>query len=399
MSLDGHIYRNTEGRVALVDGIIASLFYAFDRYADKVIFDDTLLRNFSVSDLKISRLLLYEAFKLKEVGGKVPNTMKPETLLKDLWVQITKIDMKNYENVNVCFPYNFVIPKFVCNGVHTAEIAQETVTTLLGERMNSMEKKLKEKDDNVNMIMTMLKAFTSKFDAQPVVAPPSSVGAASLAPHSFASVAAPRGLQGSQGRHQQHLRINSGHRFDRDRSPSLKRPTLDSNDNEERKKQKSTSTQPAVIVGTGDKEMKLKSPPADIFVYGLTRDTTPAMIADHLADTNILVKPEDIKLMSKGDTSLLSFKVSVKAVDLPTALLPATWPFRVKVREFIHYKNSYRKSFQNKDKVRSETKNQQDGWSHVPARHTNSASNTENPEEFRIELSNKFEVNNDEMNT
>ncbi len=42
--------------------------------------------------------------------------------------------------------------------------------------------------------------------------------------------------------------------------------------------------------------------------------------------------------MSKGNPSVMSYKISIKAEDLNKALDPTVWPMRVKVREFIYYR-------------------------------------------------------------
>ena len=51
MQLQGRIYKDVSGRVILVDGIIASLFYAYDRFAHKSIINETLARNFGLENL------------------------------------------------------------------------------------------------------------------------------------------------------------------------------------------------------------------------------------------------------------------------------------------------------------------------------------------------------------
>ena len=82
----------------------------------------------------------------------------------------------------------------------------------------------------------------------------------------------------------------------------------------------------------------MKSPPVDIFVYGIPRDTTKEDIAEDLAESDIQVSMDNIVLMSKGNPGVVSYKISVQAGDLSKALDPSVWPLRVKVREFIHYK-------------------------------------------------------------
>ena len=103
---------------------------------------------------------------------------------------------------------------------------------------------------------------------------------------------------------------------------------------------KHTNVGKYVVTGsrTSDRIRKMKSPLADIFVYGVPRDTTKEDIVEDLEESEIQTSPEDGILMSKGNPSVVSYRISVKAEDLSKALDPSVWPLRVKVREFIHYK-------------------------------------------------------------
>ena len=97
------------------------------------------------------------------------------------------------------------------------------------------------------------------------------------------------------------------------------------------------------VTGTSNQiGRKMRSPPADIFVYGVHPDTTPEDIVQDLACSDIIIKTLDIVVKSREEAFLKSYKISVKAEDLQKALDPSVWPLRVKVREFIHYskKNS-----------------------------------------------------------
>ena len=90
-------------------------------------------------------------------------------------------------------------------------------------------------------------------------------------------------------------------------------------------------------ISTGQTGRKMRSPPADIFVYGVHPDTTEEDIVQDLADSDIIINIGDIVQKSKEEAFLKSYKISVKAEDLQKALIPSVWPLRVKVREFIHY--------------------------------------------------------------
>ena len=63
--LPGQLFRDEKGEpTAIIDGVIASLFYAFEGYADKAVINSTLAGEFGFEALKNSRILLYKAFSL-----------------------------------------------------------------------------------------------------------------------------------------------------------------------------------------------------------------------------------------------------------------------------------------------------------------------------------------------
>ena len=128
----------------------------------------------------------------------------------------------------------------------------------------------------------------------------------------------------------------------RNRSTSNKRKRLEEGAVEENfgfNGDKSQNTgQKKYVVGTSNQVgRKMRSPPADIFVYGVHPDTTPEDIVQDLACSDIIIRITDIVMKSKEEAYLKSYKISVKAEDLLKALDPSVWPLRVKVREFIHY--------------------------------------------------------------
>ena len=320
----GQIFKDpASGKTILVDGALASIFYAFDRYADKAVINATLARTFGFDQLKNARSLLYQAFSLQDDNGRIPDKRTEETLLKDLWEKVSRIDMKGHGDVVICMPYNFSIPQFISDADYTAEATRDTCSAMLLERMNSLEKKVEEKNA---VMMNLVQSIGTKCNlivpSVPQPMPPSFV-------QSYATAAASR-LQGRP----QHLAAPGGSA--RDRSPSVKR--MRGEQNHPSNKRRNTEKQIVTGTRTNDRIRKMKSPPVDIFVYGVPKDTMKADIVDDLAESDIQISIEDIVLMSKGNPSVVSYKVSVKAEDLQKALDPAVWPLRVKVREFIHYR-------------------------------------------------------------
>jgi len=145
--MKGQLYRdNNSGKTVLVDGIIASLFYAYDRYADKAVINSTMARNFGFDNLKNARLLFYQAFSLVDGNGKIMDKRTEETLLKDLWEKISKIDMNGNDDVVVCMPYNFSIPQFLSDADYISETSSSTHMSMMVERINTLEKNVQEKN-------------------------------------------------------------------------------------------------------------------------------------------------------------------------------------------------------------------------------------------------------------
>lgn len=336
----GHIFKcsdETGPTSILVDGIIASMLYAFDINADKKIINETLSRTFGLEELKKSRVRLYQAFNLQDENEKIPEKRNEETLLRDLHEKVTRIHrihMKGQGRVVVCMPYNFCTPKFVSDAEFIAETTRNSTSTLIMERMDKLEKKVEEKD---KAVMDLLKSIDMKMKTPT----PS---------FSYANAAgAGLGLSGFvQGRPQ--LPSTAGGSAPsttvrgnfRERTASFKRSR---NEIEHAVSNKRKAVEKPVVSGsrTMDSGRRMKSPPVDIFVSGVPRDTKKEDIIADLGDSDIKITDTDIVLMSKGTPAVVSFKISVKAEDLDKTLNPNVWPMRVKVREFIHYKYRYKR--------------------------------------------------------
>ena len=155
------------------------------------------------------------------------------------------------------------------------------------------------------------------------------------------------GTGGGGGRHVQQLGVGRDASI-RGRSPSTKRLRSEDGaavegpvDRDGRDRSNSRPPSKKCVVGTSNNSVltsrKMRSPPADIFVWGIHPDTTiPDIVAD-LAESGIIVQEKDVQKKSRAEANLVSYKISVKAEDLQMALDPSVWPLRVKVRDFIHY--------------------------------------------------------------
>ena len=81
----------------------------------------------------------------------------------------------------------------------------------------------------------------------------------------------------------------------------------------------------------------MKTPPADIFIWGVHPSTTPEDIVEDLAASDIKIVAADIEKKSKQDAACNSYRISVPAHDLQKDLDPGIWPLRVKVRKYVYY--------------------------------------------------------------
>ena len=102
-----------------------------------------------------------------------------------------------------------------------------------------------------------------------------------------------------------------------------------------------------IVVGTSNSVLsgrKIRSPPADIFVWGVHPETTLEDIENDLAESDIKIETKDILKKSKTDATLNSYQVSVPAAEIQKALNPDIWPLRVKVREYIYYSKKPRQN-------------------------------------------------------
>ena len=82
---------------------------------------------------------------------------------------------------------------------------------------------------------------------------------------------------------------------------------------------------------------RMKTPPANIFVWGLLEDTTKDDIVADLSLSGITVTESDIEMKSKPESRMKSYRISVPAHTLSMALDPSIWPLGVKVREYVFY--------------------------------------------------------------
>ena len=81
----------------------------------------------------------------------------------------------------------------------------------------------------------------------------------------------------------------------------------------------------------------MKTPPANIFVWGLLSETNKEDIIADLSLSGIHIDESSIEKKSKPEAKLSSYRISVPANFLTVALDPSIWPLGVRVREYIFY--------------------------------------------------------------
>ena len=145
----------------------------------------------------------------------------------------------------------------------------------------------------------------------------------------------------------------------------------------------------------------MKSPPADIFVWGVHKETSKEDIKNDLAASDIKVEIKDIIKKSHDDAHVCSYKISVAAEDLEKALCPEIWPLRVKVREFVHFtKKNNNNNRDQHNQVRQQPQNQEGVTEQQQRQHPqqreehvrNDSQGEPRVEEFNLPLFNRYDM-------
>ena len=77
--------------------------------------------------------------------------------------------------------------------------------------------------------------------------------------------------------------------------------------------------------------------PVDLFVFNVNNEVTEEAIKNHMKDSKGLELLEIVKVSHK-DARTKSFKVKIKSEDYDKAMDSQTWPSRVRVRPYRHFK-------------------------------------------------------------
>ena len=88
---------------------------------------------------------------------------------------------------------------------------------------------------------------------------------------------------------------------------------------------------------TGASNDKGFAAPVDLFVFNVNNDVTEEAIKSHMKDAKELEVIECVKV-SHEEARTKSFRVKIKAEDYDKAMSSETWPYRVRVRPYKHFK-------------------------------------------------------------
>ena len=344
------------GHRVICDGLLCSILNAMSYAANKDEFISVIERDCDEEEILSSRRKLftfYSAIQCDKQRKPILQITRGSVRknIEDIVEQMIKIDEQEKSEL-FYMPWNYEIKPFKSDTEVRSELIEKELNTDMDAKIDSLKNEMNIKNQAMmELINSKFNEVLKRVSAEVAVKQPT-----------FASVAAGQGVQAGVGQGQvptinfpentrhardAHVRGRGVDRHqgaeggeDRDRSASKRRRVEEqtTGENQSRARSQSQTWQKKFVVGTSNQSgRKMRSPPADIFVYGVHPDTSKEDIVQDLAFHNIIIDANDIIQKSKEEAFLKSYKISVKAEDLEMALDPGVWPLRVKVREFIHY--------------------------------------------------------------
>ena len=357
----GDVLKDSNGTVIIVDGLLCSILRAISRSAVQAELISVIEKEATENEVKTSWHKLFSHFKeaIDPTRKKKIIDIDRESTKKritDIVTQLTKVERESDIMGIFAMPWNYIIKEFRSESEERCRIWEEEKSKDYDSRIDNLEIKMDKKHNELLAAMQDMVLNLGRNQQQSI--------ASGIAHPTYARVAGGSGVgvelsagQGHQqilghmensGRKQDLLQVPSwgnrstpggGRRFTRSKSPSIKRLRHDDGTVTEIE-QHQTGQKKKAVTGTSNSAVtgrKMRSPPADIFVWGVHPDTEIDDIIKDLAESDIKVEPKDIEKKSKPEAYLTSYRISVQASDLSKALDPAIWPLRVKVREYIHY--------------------------------------------------------------
>ena len=341
------------GMKVICDGLLCSILRAMSNSANKDEFITVIDRECEEAEILTSRKKLFSHYsdvqcdKQKKAVIDITRGSKRKNI-EDIVDQMIKVDQREKSQL-FYMPWDYTIKPFISDTEKRAELIEKEVSTEMDSKLDSLKNEMNVKNQAIMELINSKFAQVSQLLSS-APAPQQGQGNPYLqVPPSYAGVAASRvpahvgQHQGSQGRgghggdegvtayslqtvptfnivpptaayqggghghaaaeSRGRGRANQGDNpFNRSRSNSNKRMRMDEEMGGENvtvardgSQSQSTNKQKKFVVGTSNQAgRKMRSPPADIFVYGVHPDTTIDDIVQDLAFNDIIIRAQDI---------------------------------------------------------------------------------------------------------
>ena len=350
----------TQTNILVVDGLLSCIAKALSRSASNSELVSVIVRDSNELEVKAAWVKLFDHFdeafdvtQKKKIKDITRQTTKNR--VDDIVNQLCKVETQSDLDF-IVMPWSYTIKEFVTDSENLTQIMVEEKSKDYDARFEAFERKMDKKHGELcDTLRTLLQGTV--IDQNKLVETPSVGGNVT-----FAGMVRQPGVGGQVGGHtagaagQLGRGLQPGQTRGRSTSPSVKRVRTEEDGSyaaAANQRVNLAQGKPKPVVGTSDSNLtgrKMRSPPADIFVWGVHPLTSIEDIVNDLAASGIDIKDSDVEKKSKPEAYLCSYKISVPIPDLTKALDPSIWPLRVKVREFVHYarKNPRQNSGQTK---------------------------------------------------
>ena len=363
------------GTKVICDGLLCSILHSLSGFPNDDELVGVIVRDVSEATILESRRKLFTYFS-DEICSNQKKPILDVTRtsvngnVKDIVTKLVKIDKSSLTNI-FCMPWDYKLLPLETDTVRLSKQMEKELGHEVDVKIDALEEKMKQKNDELvdlinNKFKDILQSVMELGTSQNQGAATSHLSYAGATanglpgqgqscrvtevtprtnsenvflqpppPNSFAPLLVQSRRSPGTGSGTWGTQRSSG----RGISPSVKRRRGPSGEHTESDtgRERSSSRQKNVVVGTSSTARKMRSPPADIFVYGVHPETSIEDIVADLAENDITIDKKDVECKSRPEAYLKSYKISVKIEDLQKALEPSTWPLRVKVREFVHY--------------------------------------------------------------
>ena len=353
------------------NGLLCSIALSMSSFPNKDDFVTQVERKCDIPDIMEARRMLFTHYKdviCPERNEHILGIKRKSTknFILDIVNQMMKIDKTGSDMDMFCMPWNYKLKVFESEEESIVRTMENEMSTELDMKIEALEKRLNEKNRllHSSIVESVQKALgnTNVAGSTFVAGVPSYanvVGKTGTETGAIPKIlvngadgpGVGAGLGGGwadagagSGGHVNRGTDSLGLRRIRSRSDSNKRRRGNDGEPVDTQVEAGNVIPPRrvhkpCVVGTAGitAGRKMRSPPADIFVWGVHNATTIEDIVGDLADSEIIIKEEDVIKKSNKEAYLSSYKISVKAEDLQKVLDPYVWPLRVKVRPFIHY--------------------------------------------------------------